>query len=701
MRHVVPCGFDGLLRYRAPAAYDYALATSSPSITGSWTETTSIGTLRSDDLQRKGAVFRYQQYVYKTVGQHLSNGGMGTVYELERRDENGSVEPVVGKVFHQNYLFQLRTDDVTRRDHHANLAAMARIAALEHPNILPTYVSAPIADNYLFVTPRMGSTLLEAINKHKLTPRARTKLLMQALEGLSCMHQERLIHRDFTLRNILLDDGGNIAYLFDFDLAMSLDDIGQTSYRAHYKGRIFGSPGWSVAPETVDQALMDAPLSTALDIYAIGGALHGLFTDQLLYGSADDMWALLIRIGEGVVVGGKSKVHYPDTVPRPLRPIIEGCLERDPAQRYPRVTNVISDLRNVLRELDDDVAVKPARSTRSQPAVQRFEVVDSVASRASDPSITRDVVENAERAVEAWGYNVQRSLGRVKSHPIFLAVPKPELLENGQFPDPNTFPKLVTVIDLTKVGDPRRLVESWQQFYWPILRKVRQGLLTSLHKVIYDANTSSLLLFSEYVDEPRFGQRLAELDLHVDGALALGFLVVRQVAGLHEHGMAHNNVHPGALLFKGVPETRLVLPAMIGLVEPAMGPEAMGGDMRALAGMILTWLRPTRVAGLNLRIKPMFDAMRTKLSGWAFDKQARPPGVDELMKLVSDALALVDFNFSVLRDSGGDLQEYCLLLLGLRVYHLLWPDRDRATTASGDRLPEKPPPERPSGRHLQ
>jgi hypothetical protein len=161
--------------------------------------------------------------------------------------------------------------------------------------------------------------------------------------------------------------------------------------------------------------------------------------------------------------------------------------------------------------------------------------------------------------------------------------------------------------------------------------------------------------------------------------------------------MAHNNVHPGALLFKGVPETRLVLPAMIGLVEPAMGPEAIGGDTRALAGMVLTWLRPNRVAGLNLRIKPMFEAMRTKLSTWAFDKQGRAPGVDELMSLVSDALALVDFNFSVLRDSGGDLQEYCLLLLGLRIYHLLWPNDGRA---AAERQPERPPPERPSNRGI-
>ena len=192
--------------------------------------------------------------------------------------------------------------------------------------------------------------------------------------------------------------------------------------------------------------------------------------------------------------------------------------------------------------------------------------------------------------------------------------------------------------------------------------------------MIYDANTSSLLLFSEYVDEPRFGDRIAELDLNIDGALALGFVVIRQVAALHEHGMAHNNISPGALLFKGAAATRMVMPAMIGLVEPAMGAEAMAGDCRALAGMILTWLRPNRVASLHVRIKPMFDgAAREAVGVGVRQDSVTTPTIDELMALISDALALVDFNFSVLRDSGGDLQEYALLLISLRLYHLLWP----------------------------
>ena len=50
------------------------------------------------------------------------------------------------------------------------------------------------------------------------------------------------------------------------------------------------------------------------------------------------------------------------------------------------------------------------------------------------------------------------------------------------------------------------------------------------------------------------------------------------------------------------------------------------------------------------------------------------PRIDELLAVISDGFALVDFNFSVLRDSGGDLEEYAQLVLSHRAYHVLWPE---------------------------
>ena len=640
-----------------------------------WVENTQLGALRADDLMRPDLIVRSGRYLYRTLGIHLASGGMGTVCEMERRlDGQGIVELVVGKTFQASYLQQIRTDEVTRRDHHINLAAVARIAALSHPGLLPIYAAAPIADNYLFVTPRMGPTLLEAISRHQLTARARTQLLMQALDALGHLHETRLIHRDFTLRNILLDERAAVAYLFDFDLTLSLDEVTGGTYATHYRGRIFGSPGYSVPPETIDTGLAELPVSPTMDIFAVGGALHALFTDQLPYGPADDMWGLLLRIGDGIVIDGQSRVHYPDTVPRALRPIIERCLERDPSHRYQRVAQIIADLRQVLPELDDaEVDAKFfASATIGAPVLDRAARLATVFNRRRDDAVTRPQVELAEAALYTWGYELQKSLGRVKGHPIVVAAPRVDLLAAGQFPDANTFPKLVTVIDLHQLADPRALVDAWTQVYLPTLKKVRRGLMTTLHKVILDTDTGSLLLFSEFIDDPRFGTQLADVDLHIDGALGLAFLVVRQVALLHENGMAHNNVHAGALAFKAAPETQMVQPAMIGLVSPSLAPEAMAGDVRALSALVLGWLRPQRIQQLNARTRPHFEEIRSRLAAWAGDPEPPPP-IDVLLASISDALALVDFNFAVLRDSGGDLEEYADLLLSHRTYHALWP----------------------------
>ncbi|MBK9036098.1 MAG: protein kinase [Myxococcales bacterium] len=641
-----------------------------------WVENTQLGALRADDLTHPDYVFRYGRYFFRTLGVHLAAGGMGTVSEMERRlDGTGPVELVVGKTFQTQYLNQLRSDEVTRRDHAINQNAVARIAALSHPGLLPIYCVSPIADNYLNITPRMGVTLLEAISRHKLTARQRTQLLMQALDALGHLHEVRLLHRDFTLRNVLLDERAAVAYLFDFDLALSLDDIAGGTYATHYRGRVFGSPGYSVPPETVDPGLAELPVSPTMDIFAVGGALHALFTDELPYGKADDMWGLLMRIGEGIVVDGKSRVHYPDTVPRPLRPIIERCLERDPSQRYQRVASIIADLRAVLPDLDDRAADSRFffSATMGAPQVDRPARLQQVYNRRRDETITTAEIELADASLHTWGYELQKSLGRVKGHPIFVATPRPDLLSAGKFPDANTFPKLVTVIDLHQLPDPRGLVDAWQQVYLPTLKKVRRGMMTTLHKVILDTNTGSLLLFSEFIDDPKFGAQLAEVDLHVDGALSLAFLITRQVALLHENGMAHNNVHPGALLFKAATETHMAQPAMIGLVEPSLSFESMIADTRAIASMALSWLRPARILALNARTRPHFDALRGRLTTIATDRNDQPR-IDELLATISDGLAMVDFNFSVLRDSGGDLEEYAQLVLSHRAYHVLWPE---------------------------
>src|SRR5262245_51306969 len=131
----------------------------------------ALSAVRAGDLERRGVLFVHGPDLFLTTGEHVGKGGMGNAFllSLPSTASSGGAEidrgprQAVGKVFHAEYLYQLRTDEITRRDHSSVLAHMHLIAKLTHPNVLPTLISAPIADNHLTVTPREYCTLLHAI----------------------------------------------------------------------------------------------------------------------------------------------------------------------------------------------------------------------------------------------------------------------------------------------------------------------------------------------------------------------------------------------------------------------------------------------------------------------------------------------------------------------------------------------------------
>ena len=638
-----------------------------------WGEARPIHELCPEDLGTEGLVFLDGNNLYRTTGRHLANGGMGSVFEMERRaaHDSDSIEYVVAKTFHAEYLYQLRTDEVTRGEHTRTLQAIDHIAQLSHDHLLPTYVSTSIRNNHLFITPRQGETLLAAVSRNAFTERERVLLIIQALRALESLHNAGILHRDFTLRNILLGNAGAHAYLFDFDLAVTLKSIAHQTYKSHYRGRIFGSPGFSVPPEVLDPALTETAITHRLDIYAVGAAIFSLFTDQLPYGDTEDMWGLLVRIAEGIVINGQSRVVYPEAVPHVLRPIIEACLERDPGNRTASVSAIIDALELCVDQLD---ASSQDRHTTLVPGttLSRKDRVDAVHGKRPDNSVTKAVIEIVDQALTRYGYEVEQSLGRVRGKPIFRIVPIPALVANGEFPDTNTFPKIVTAQNLNQADNPESILDLWFGQYLPILHSVRRGSLTAFYRGVYDELSGHLFLFSECVDDPRFGTDLARHELSLAESLGLGYLVANQVASLHSHGMSHNNVCPQSLLLKGLRKTREVKPAMVGLTDPSLDPQRLKADVRNLAYMIADWTRAEELQTLEDSTRQQLTELQHSLRALALAERDAPLTIDIIIDKLANGLAALDVNFRVLQQHGGDLQAYALLLVSHSLYGRLW-----------------------------
>ena len=597
---------------------------------------------------------------------------MGDVFRLKHFSSDGNYYDAVGKVFHSEYLYQLRTDEVTRADYETVQRNLQLISDISHPGLLPTWVAQPIADNYLTVTPLKESTLLEAVRGKNLTSRRRVELLLDALHGLAKLHEHGFIHRDVTLRNILVDEKCEQAFLFDFDLTLALADVVGETYKERYKGRIFGSPGYSVPPEILDSGLMESSITTKLDVYAVGGALFGLFTDELPYGENEDMWALLLRISEGVVFNGKSNIPFPDSVPEPLRPIINTCLERDPGNRYGSVGLIVNDLEHALDKISDGKKRFPSIPITTAQFANDDARLSAVHAARREHTITKGLLKIVDDGLGRFGYQVKASLGRVRGLPIFLAAPDPSLLASGKFRDTNPYPKIVTVMNLHQVEDRDKLVDLWLGSYVPILREARTGLVTSLHRVIHDDWTGFLYLFSEYVDDARFGVDLEKHELTSTEALGLGFLLSHQIYRMHVQGMAHNNISAKSLLLKGVKNKRQAWPAMIGIVTPSLDRRDMIMDVRRLAGLVYSWLIVDSFDSSEPTIRPRVEDVRQRISTMAYNEVANNSTIEELIGCLSDGLAAVDYNFGVLRANEGDLLAYTLLMIGHPLFGRLW-----------------------------
>jgi tRNA A-37 threonylcarbamoyl transferase component Bud32 len=579
----------------------------------------------------------------------------------------------VAKLYRWEYLLQLRQDEAARRYFDHATRVLGRLRAMRHLHLLPILASEAITDNHVILTPYAGESLVSLVLQDEVSPAERVQLLLGAVRGLRAMHEAGLSHGDFTLRNILVHTKGEDRrnpLLFDFDLSLALDELAGTSYAEYYGGRIVGAPEYSLTPEQLDPVLEQQPLSPARDFYAVGTALYGLFSEASIYGGAGDLPSLLEAITDGVVREGKSKVPFPDEVPRAVRDVVNTCLERDPQARYPDASALVRALELAAAALSDSARGK-VRQTLGYVRVERTRGLADIFAERPDETVSFEQIAQMQQVVARSGYVLEKSLGRVKQHPIFLVAPDPTLLATGRFPDGNAYRKIVTALDLSERKDAEAYLATWMGRIVPVLQDVRQEFLTALHKVAYDKPSGLLLLFSEYLADVRFGTDLVRHRLTLEEALGLGIIVAAQIARLHERGLAHDNVTLRSLLFKHLPETGQVKPVFVGLVEPRFDGAAMEEDVRRLAGVLQALVRRTRISEAAPELRPRLEEMLGYLE--ALERGEGPtPMIGQLLDVLQQGLALIEPNFAVVRRHGGDPVAFAHVLTRHALFRYLW-----------------------------
>jgi Tol biopolymer transport system component/tRNA A-37 threonylcarbamoyl transferase component Bud32 len=271
------------------------------------------------------------------IADRIGVGGMGEVYKA--RDTRLD-RPVAIK-----FLSPHLVDESARRRFQQE-AKMA--SALNHPHILTVHDTGELNGQQYLVTEFVdGGTLKDWARADRRSWRQVVDLLIGVGDGLAAAHAAGILHRDIKPSNILVAQTG-YAKLADFGLAKLGEGVGaKTMTRtvtAHTRpGVIVGTIPY-MSPE---QAL-GQPLDARADIFSFGVVLYELLCGQRPFRGATDLEVL------HAIVHGTTE-SLPAAVPVELKLVVSKSLEKDPAERYQAMRELVVDLKRIQRRTDDRV----------------------------------------------------------------------------------------------------------------------------------------------------------------------------------------------------------------------------------------------------------------------------------------------------------------------------------------------------------
>jgi Tol biopolymer transport system component/predicted Ser/Thr protein kinase len=290
----------------------------------------------------------------------LGSGGMGDVYLARDARLN---RPVAIKFL---------SADVADADLRRRFQQEAQTASsLNHPHLVTVLEAGEWDSRQYLVTEFIdGGTLKDWMRSGTRTWRQVVDLLVGVADGLAAAHAAGILHRDIKPDNILVTKNG-YAKLADFGLAKlaegaSVDATGAVTIQATRRGVVVGTIAY-MSPEQAS----GMPLDARSDIFSFAVVLYELLSGRRPFAGATDLELLQTIIHRAPDPLGPSG----HSVPPALQSIVEKALEKDPAERYQSMRELVVDLRRLTRRKVEDAAPVSQAAAMTTPRARWQTVV--------------------------------------------------------------------------------------------------------------------------------------------------------------------------------------------------------------------------------------------------------------------------------------------------------------------------------------
>jgi serine/threonine protein kinase len=293
------------------------------------------------------------------VQARLGAGGMGVVYRALDTKLN---RPVAIKFL---------SDDLANPAARRRFQREAQMASsLNHPHILTVHDAGEFEGRQYLITELVdGGTLRDWAHGAARGWRQPLELLLGVADGLATAHEAGILHRDIKPENILITRSG-YAKLADFGLAKLYEGAApDAATRAVTETRT--RPGvllGTIAYMSPEQA-SGQPVDVRSDIFSFGIVLFEVLAGQRPFTGVSDLDVLQAIVH-------RPAGPLPEEVPLAVRIVVEKALEKDPANRFQSMREMVVDLRRLVRQSTEApqslVSTSRSRGRRWLAAVAAF-----------------------------------------------------------------------------------------------------------------------------------------------------------------------------------------------------------------------------------------------------------------------------------------------------------------------------------------
>jgi len=284
---------------------------------------------------------------YKII-EKLGEGGMGVVYKAQ----DTKLDRMVALKFLPSHLTKKETD-LGRFVQEAKAAA-----ALNHNNVCTIHEIHDESENPFIVMEYVEGETLKARIKEKVKSKKETiDIAIQIAEALKAAHKKGVIHRDIKSENIMVTETGQVKVM-DFGLAKLRGSVKLTKTSSTVGTVAYMSP----------EHLQGKGVDGRTDIFSFGVVLYEMLTGKLPFKGEYDsavMYAIINEEPEPI------QKHRTDLSSELLH-VLNRALEKDPAERYQSVNDMLIDLKRLKRDTGTVSGQVIAETTISGKKLHRF-----------------------------------------------------------------------------------------------------------------------------------------------------------------------------------------------------------------------------------------------------------------------------------------------------------------------------------------